>query len=70
MERIVNTLSATTLRTALVDYRAELLRMLNKYPSTFAANDVAIDEIDRVLLSIEGNITTVNVTPSTCNPNR
>lgn len=65
----MNTLSATTLRTALVDYRAELLRMLNKYPSTFTANDVAIDEIDRVLLSIEGNVTTVNVTPATCNPN-
>jgi hypothetical protein len=70
MERIMNTLSATTLRTALIDYRAELLRMLNKYPSTFATNDVAIDEIDRVLLSIEGNILTVNVTSATCNPNR
>lgn len=70
MEGIMNTLNATTLRTALVDYRAELLRMMNKYPSTFASNDAAIDEIDRVLLSIEGNITTVNVTPTTCNPNR
>ena len=63
-------INATTLRTALVDYRAELLRMMNKYPSRFASNDAAIDEIDRVLLSIEGNITTVNVTPATCNPNR
>jgi len=70
MEGIMTTLNATTLRTALVYYRAELLRMMNKYPSRFANNDAAIDEIDRVLLSIEGNITTVNVTPATCNPNR
>lgn len=66
----MNTLNATTLRTALVDYRAELLRMMNKYPSTFASNNETIDEIDRVLLFIGSNITTVNVTPATCNPNR
>lgn len=66
----MSTLNATTLRMALIDYREVLLRMLNKHPDTFDSNNETINEIDRVLLSIEGNITTVNVTPATCNPNR
>ena len=65
----MSTIDATTLRTALVDYRTELLYLRNKYPSVYDTHDAAIKEIDDVLLSIEGNITTVNVTPSTCNPN-
>jgi hypothetical protein len=65
----MKSLSSTTLRTALVDYRAELMRMAWKYPDQFKNNDKAIKEIDDVLLSIEGNITLVGVTPLACNPN-
>lgn len=64
-----NTLRATTICTALVDYRAELLRMSNKYPQMFAANEQVIKEIDDALLSISGNITSVQIIPNTCNPN-
>lgn len=65
----MSTLQSTTLRTALVDYRAELICLSNRYPTTYPNNDKVISEIDNVLLSIEGNIQTVNVTPATCNPN-
>lgn len=63
-------LSSTTLRTALVDYRAEALRLGNKYPQLYESSDTIIKEIDKVLLSIEGNIASVDITPATCNPNR
>lgn len=64
-------IDAAILRTALIDYRADALRMLNKYPEQFGktAPD-AIASIDAALLAIEGNITTVRLTPNTCNPNR
>jgi hypothetical protein len=62
-------LQATTLRIALIDYRAELLRLINRYPAVYKENDQVIDEIDKILLSLAGNITTVNITPATCNPN-
>ena len=65
----MNYLRSTTLRTALVDYRAELMRMMIKYPMTYCGHKSIIQEIDDVLMSIEGNITTVCVTPNTCNPN-
>jgi len=65
----MNYLSSTTLRTALVDYRAELVRMMVKYPMTYCGNKPIIKEIDDVLLSIEGNVTTVCVAPNTCNAN-
>ena len=65
----MNYLRSTTIRTALVDYRAELLRLMVKYPMTYCGNREIIKEIDDVLLSIEGNITTVCVTPNTCNTN-
>ncbi len=45
------------------------MRMAWKYPDQFKSNDKAIKEIDDVLLSIEGNITLVGVTPLACNPN-
>ena len=66
----MSTLSATTLRTALVDYRAEMLRLANKYPQMYSSADDVIKSIDGVLMSIEGNVTSVNITPNTCNPNR
>ena len=65
----MNYLRSTTIRTALVDYRAELLRLMVKYPMTYCGNREIIKEIDDVLLSIEGNLTTVCVTPNTCNTN-
>jgi hypothetical protein len=62
-------LQATTLRTALIDYKAELLRLINLYPAVYKDNDQAIEEIDKILVSIEGNITTVDINFATCNPN-
>lgn len=61
------TLSQTTLRTALIDYRAELIRLSVKFPQTFKnTNDKTIAELDAVLLSIEGNISRVSITPLSC----
>ena len=37
-----NTLSATTICTALVDYRAELLRMSNKYPQMLPTHTITL----------------------------
>ena len=60
------TLQATTLRTALIDYRSELIRLLNNYPVIYADNKKVISELDAALISIEGNISTVNISPATC----
>ena len=59
-------LSATTIRTALIDYRVELVRMQAKYPSVMD-NHETIDDIDRALMEIEGNCLEVSVTQHTCN---
>lgn len=60
-------LSQTTLRTALVDYRAELIRLSVRFPQTFkTTNDQTIAELDAVLLSIEGNISRVSIAPFSC----
>ena len=59
-------LSATTVRTALIDYRAELIRMQIKYPQIYKENSAVIKSIDDALLSIEGNITEVMISPITC----
>lgn len=69
-------LSATTVRTALIDYRAELIRMQTKYPmqakypKIYEENSAVIKSIDDALLSIEGNITRVMISPVTCKLNR
>ena len=63
-------IAATTIRTALITYRGELLSLATKYPDQFKDCGATIDKIDDVLLSIEGNISAVNITPATCNPNR
>ncbi len=63
-------IAATVVRTALITYRGELLSLATKYPDQFKDCGATIDKIDDVLLSIEGNITAVNITPATCNPNR
>lgn len=60
------TLQAATLRTALIDYRSELIRLLNNYPVIYADNKKVISELDAALVSIEGNILTVNISPATC----
>jgi len=62
-------LSSTTVRTALVDYRAELIRMQIKYPQVYKENSAVIKSIDDALLSIEGNITEVMISPITCKLN-
>lgn len=62
-------LSATTVRTALIDYRAELISLQTKYPQIYKENSVVIESIDDALLSIEGNITEVMISPITCKLN-
>ena len=64
-------LSATTLRIALIDYRAELIRMQAKFPSSFnnAEHDSLIKSIDEVLCEIDGNIAEVMISPVTCKAN-
>jgi hypothetical protein len=60
-------LPATTIRSALIDYRAELIRINRKFPEVFKyTHPQLIAQIDEVLLSIEGNITEVEITPATC----
>lgn len=60
-------LSETTLRTALVNHRADLIRLSVLRPSTFKdTNDRTIAEIDAVLLGIAGNVNRVSVTPFSC----
>lgn len=64
-------LSATTLRIALIDYRAELIRMQLKFPSSFknAEHDSLIESIDNVIYEIDGNITEVMISPVACKAN-
>ena len=62
-------LSSTTVRTALIDYRAEQLRMSRLYPDVFGrSSSKVITEIDAALMEIEGNVTLVSVVPAACNP--
>lgn len=63
-------LSATTVRTALIDYRAELISLQSRYPHIYKENSAVIKSIDDALLSIEGNITEVIISPTTCKLNR
>jgi len=62
-------LSATTVRTALIDYRAELILLQTRYPQIYKENSAVIKSIDDALLSIEGNITEVMISPITCKLN-
>jgi hypothetical protein len=59
-------LSSTTIRTALVDYRAELIRMQIKYPQVYKENSAVIKSIDDALLSIEGNVQHVMISAHSC----
>lgn len=59
-------LSSTTIRTALVDYRAELIRMQIKYPQVYKENSAIIKSVDDALLSIEGNVEHVMISAYSC----
>lgn len=59
-------LSSTTIRIALVDYRAELIRMQIKYPQVYEENSAVIKSIDDALLSIEGNVQHVMISAHSC----
>lgn len=59
-------LSSTTIRTALVDYRAELIRMQIKFPQVYKENSAVIKSIDDALLSIEGNVEHVMISAHSC----
>lgn len=63
------TLHATVLRSSLIDYRSELLRLQNQYSKHFK-NHQTIKDIDNALLELEGNVTTVTISADTCNPLR
>lgn len=62
----MKTLPSTTIRYALIDYRSLLLRLVKAYPDTYKHSPELIAQIDDVLLSIEGNIKEVAITPLTC----
>ena len=59
-------LSSTTIRTALVDYRAELIRMQIKFPQVYKENSAVIKSIDDALLSIDGNVEHVMISAHSC----
>ena len=62
----MSVLSSTTIRTALVDYRAELIRMQIKFPQVYEENSAVIKSIDDALLSIEGNVEHVMISAHSC----
>jgi hypothetical protein len=61
------TLTSSTLRTALVDYRAELLRLTVKRPEIYGEyHQGIIAQIDAALLEIEGSVQSVLISPLAC----
>jgi hypothetical protein len=67
----MTTIDASILRLALINYRQRVLALAKDFPDTFAEpSEDTIRQLDDALLCIEGNITTVNINPATCNPNR
>lgn len=67
----MTTIDASILRLALIAYRERVLSLATEFPETFAEHaDSSLRQLDEALLCIEGNITTVNIQPATCNPNR
>jgi hypothetical protein len=59
-------LNSTTLRNALISYRAELLQQHKKFPEVFDCQKETIYAIDTALYKIEGNIGTVMISAHTC----
>jgi hypothetical protein len=67
----MTTINASTLRLALIDYRQRVLKLAEQFPQTFGEqSSKVLAELDAALLSIEGNITAVNIQPATCNLNK
>lgn len=62
----MSVLSSTTIRTALVDYRAELIRMQIKFPQVYKENSAIIKSIDDALYEIEGNVEHVMISAHSC----
>lgn len=63
----LTTLPATTIRHALIDYRALLIRLNAAYPETFQhTHPQLIAQLDATLLSIEGNISECAIIPTAC----
>lgn len=61
------TLTLTTIRTALIDYRSELLRLTTKFPEIYSKHhQQTIAQIDAALLEIEGNVQSVLISPLAC----
>lgn len=61
------TLTSTTIRTALIDYRSELLRLTAKLPEIYGNHhQQTIAQIDAALLEIEGNVQSVLISPLAC----
>ena len=64
------TLTSTTIRTALIDYRSELLRLTTKFPETYSKHhQQTIAQIDAALLEIEGSFDLVFIAPLSCGLN-
>jgi hypothetical protein len=65
-------LSSTTIRLALIDYRASLIRLESKFPDVYGNGNhhESVYDIDVALMEIEGNCTQVSLTAYTCNPNK
>jgi hypothetical protein len=64
-------IDATTLRTALIARRNELISRQSTYPVFFDNDeiDATVKSIDEALYAIEGNITQVMISPVTCKLN-
>jgi len=62
----MSVLSSATIRTALVDYRAELIRMQIKFPQVYKENSAIIKSIDDALYEIEGNVEHVMISAHSC----
>jgi hypothetical protein len=65
-------LSSTTIRLALIDYRASLIRLESKFPDVYGNSNhhQSVYDIDAALMEIEGNCTQVSISQHTCNPNK
>jgi hypothetical protein len=65
-------LSSTTIRLALIDYRAQLIGLESKFPDVYGNSNhhQSVYDIDAALMEIEGNCTQVSISQHTCNPNK
>jgi hypothetical protein len=61
------TLPTSEIRTALISWKGELLKLAVDFPEHFTASivEARLDAMDAALLAIDGS-TTVTLTPATC----